>query len=332
MNSPIIKHCPADFYVEERLHFPLDGSGEHLWLYIEKSGMNTAFVKRQLGKLSGCPSKDIGHSGLKDRHAITRQWFSLPAAYGEQLPNEAVEKNEYWRIIERQRHGRKLRIGSHRHNFFRIVVRQIAAAPAAVEAALAQIATQGFANYFGDQRFGSSNLSAAQAWVAKGKLPKAHEERSRVLSTLRAALFNAQLDARIAQGNWTQLLSGDRAMLSGSHSHFVVETQDDDLAARLASGDISPAAWLVGKNEQLSGEAGAIAQQALAVWQAEQAYLRQYCDSDWRALRVIPQDFTWQWQGADVLELCFILPRGAFATALLQQIFPDLSECAHERD
>lgn len=328
MTKPIIKQSPADFYVEERLHFPLEGSGEHLWLLIEKSGMNTVYLKRQIARLSGCPQKDIGHSGLKDRRAITRQWLSLPLKYAASLPEKQKFEGEYWRIIDKQVHSRKLRIGSHRENFFRIIIRRIAAERRmAIEEQLATIQAQGFPNYFGEQRFGSNNLAQAQQWVARGVLPKKPEERSRVLSTLRAALFNAQLAARVADHSWHRLIAGDRAMLSGSHSHFAVEQLDEDLIARTASGDLSPAGYLPGKSEiVLQAQAAAIAAQALADWEKENRYLCQYMQGDWRALRVLPQQLQWQWQDAQTLTLSFLLPSGAFATALIAHLLPDYQE------
>ena len=82
-----LKQSPADFRVAEQIDFPLTGHGEHLWCYVEKTGLNTAWLKREWARLSGCAQKDIAHSGLKDRHAITRQWLSLPAKYSTQLPD-----------------------------------------------------------------------------------------------------------------------------------------------------------------------------------------------------------------------------------------------------
>ena len=72
-----LKQSPADFRVAEQIDFPLTGHGEHLWCYVEKTGLNTAWLKREWARLTDCLPKDIAHSGLKDRHAITRQWRRL---------------------------------------------------------------------------------------------------------------------------------------------------------------------------------------------------------------------------------------------------------------
>ena len=109
-----IKQQPSDFHVAEQLGFAPSGQGEHLWCYVEKTGLNTAYLKREWARLLACAQKDIAHSGLKDRHAVTCQWLSLPAKYGTYLP----DSGEGWRILTRAHNDRKLRIGTHRANEF----------------------------------------------------------------------------------------------------------------------------------------------------------------------------------------------------------------------
>ena len=67
----------TDFIVNELLPLDFTGEGEHLWLHIEKSGMNTAYLAKILSEWADIPLRDVGYSGLKDRHALTTQWFSL---------------------------------------------------------------------------------------------------------------------------------------------------------------------------------------------------------------------------------------------------------------
>ena len=73
-----IRTTPADFQVTEDLRFEFTGDGEHDYLWIEKTGTNTEWLSRQLAAFADVPAKDIGYAGLKDRHAVTRQWFSVP--------------------------------------------------------------------------------------------------------------------------------------------------------------------------------------------------------------------------------------------------------------
>lgn len=311
-----IRSQPADFQVLEIMNIPWSGDGEHLWLSVEKTAMNTQWLKKTLAQESGCPLRDIAHSGLKDRHAITRQWLSLPWKYGDTLPGSG----DGWRILERQRHHKKLRIATHRANRFILTLRHIESNRDNLEQALANVRDHGFANAFGNQRFGHDNLARARAWAARGTLPKDRDERGRVLSVLRAHLFNRELDARGASAR--AILTGDRAMLSGSHSHFAVTDVDDSLRQRAASGDIAPGGWLPGKGETpLAGDAGHIRAQILAEEREILAYLQAHADSDWRPMWLRARDLSWQWQDSATLTLDFTLPAGAFATTLLDALF-----------
>ena len=72
-----LKSLNDDFIVTELpLQLP-SGEGEHLWLDVEKNGANTAYVAQQLVDAAGVQERDVGYAGLKDRYAITRQWFAF---------------------------------------------------------------------------------------------------------------------------------------------------------------------------------------------------------------------------------------------------------------
>lgn len=311
-----IRSTPEDFRVSEIMAIEHTNDGEHLWLNIEKTGMNTGYLKEQLAAASGCPLRHISHSGLKDRHAVTEQWLCLPWTYADKIPAHG----DGWRILERRRHRKKLRIGTHRENAFRLTLRDIDSEQSALDHALQHLRTHGFANRFGSQRFGRDNLAFAQSWVASGELPRHRDKRARVLSVLRAHLFNQQIDARGASA--AELLSGDRAMLAGSHSHFAVDNVDDTLRARCQSGDIAPGGWLAGQGDAaLHGEAGAIRARILEENAATLAYLARHSTDDWRPMWLMARDLDWQWQNSATLILTFRLPAGAYATTLLENIF-----------
>jgi len=77
--------APEDFIVTEDLGFDLLGTGQHLCLYIEKLQQNTVWVARQLASFAGIKVMEVGYCGLKDRHAITRQWFSISVGRNSNL-------------------------------------------------------------------------------------------------------------------------------------------------------------------------------------------------------------------------------------------------------
>src|ERR1700722_2309325 len=91
-----IKAVPEDFHVEERLSFEPSGTGPHWLLRVEKRTANTRWVAAEIARLAGVPSVDVGYAGLKDRHAVAVQWFSVPNSAA--MPEESwlsVRTNEF---------------------------------------------------------------------------------------------------------------------------------------------------------------------------------------------------------------------------------------------
>jgi tRNA pseudouridine13 synthase len=241
-----IRATPEDFRVTEQLGWDFSGDGEHDYLWIEKTGANTEWVARQLARHAGVPSKDIGYAGLKDRHAVTRQWFSVPRW---NLPDWQGLEIEGVAVLDVQRHQKKLRRGAHQANAFEIVLRGdgLAAHAAALAGRLEAIRELGVPNYFGEQRFGrdGANLQLADDWAARKRLPR--HKRSIAISTVRSFLFNETLDSRVRGGTWDRLVPGDTANLDGTGSVFDIELVDDELARRCREMDIHPTGMLAGK-------------------------------------------------------------------------------------
>ncbi len=319
----LLRSQAEDFVVDEMLGFVPDGRGEHVWLAVRKKGENTAWVAKQLSRLAGCSERDVGYSGLKDRHAITTQWFSLPA------PRRAVNWVELGQktaaeIIVITRHGRKLRRGTHRGNRFLLKVRRLEGDLSGLNARLEQIARLGVPNWFAEQRFGhdGGNLDAVRAWFAGGKAPQ-RGQQGMLLSTARSELFNAILARRIKDGTWLQPLQGEPLMLDGRHSFFIAEPGDAALAERLTSGDVHTSGALWGKEgSQAQGEC---AELELAVIAADillaEGLVREGLEAARRPLRVIPQDMHWHVDERNcVLSVGFVLPAGSYATAVMREI------------
>jgi tRNA pseudouridine13 synthase len=289
-----IRRTPADFIVTEILEVGFSGDGEHDWLQVEKTGANTAWVAGRLASHAGVPVRDVGFSGLKDRHAITRQWFSVRRARAEGCDWLSLDV-EGVRIVEVQRHSRKLRRGTHRGNAFCIALRgdQIVASSDDVTHRLETMAEQGVPNYFGEQRFGKggSTIALGQAVLRGRRLPKA--KRSLGISALRSLEFNNELARRVDQGTWNTLAPGGMANLDGTGSVFEVETITPELEQRCREMDIHPA-----------GRLPAIERLGVA--------------AAWRPLRTRVPELRWTISG-DALWLEFRLPRGSYATAVLRE-------------
>jgi len=320
-----IKAQVDDFIVEEILAFTPEGSGEHVFLHIEKCGENTEYVARLLARYAGVRQRDVSYAGMKDRHGRTSQWFSvwLP---GKDDPDWTAVENENLKILQAVRHARKLKRGVLASNQFNILIRNWRGNSDLAVQQLQLIKTRGFPNYYGEQRFGHNgqNLSKALAMFQGAKVKR--EQRSIYLSAARSYLFNLILSARVKGQTWDSAMPGDVFKLAKSNSQFQVELIDPPLLERLASGDIHSTGALWGKgNSAVSGEAMLLEQQLIAEHPVLAEGLEKAdLESDRRALRVIPENLRWQFEAKNSLRLTFGLPAGSYATALLREVV-DLS-------
>lgn len=319
--SALLRQQAADFRVTEMLDIEFSDDGEHDWLWIEKTATNTAWLARQLARYAGVPAVDVGYSGLKDRHAVTSQWFSVRRARGHEHDWAEFELADV-SLLRSVRHNRKLRRGTHRANQFTLRLRAVSDDP---DSALQRISTFGIPNYFGEQRFGrnGSNIALAGSLFAGKRLKR--ESRSIALSAARSLIFNDVLDARIADGSWDKLLPGDVASLDGSNSHFAVTELDDTLEQRCAAFDVHPSGPLWGRRG-MAEQRVASEQAVLSRHAGFCAGLERHMDSARRTLRVRPQDLQWQFSGNE-LELDFSLPSGSYATAVLREV-ADYEDCS----
>ena len=312
---------PADFVVEERLGFEPDGGESHRLLRVEKIGANTLFVARALAVRAGRPAADVGFAGQKDRRAVARQWFSVPAT--RDTASFVGYSGDGFRVLSEHAHSRKLRRGALSENHFRIRVRGLQGDPRAVEARIGRLAASGLPNYFGTQRFGrdGANLRRVQQWLETGRLPRGREQRAFLLSSARALAFNAVLGARVAANTWNRLLPGEVINLAGSRSVFAAEHPDEGLQKRLQDGDVSPTGPMCGSGGVLpGGEASRVEADALAAVGSLPGLLSAVgLRSERRALIMRPSAVSHLLEG-DSLTIEFDLPRGAFATSVLREL------------
>lgn len=317
----VIRTCPEDFFVEEIPPCEPDGEGEHVLLKIEKRGDNTEWVARQLTRLAGVPVRDVSYAGLKDRHAVTQQWFSIRLA-GKDEPDWQTLASDNLKILECARHQRKLRRGALRGNRFIIRVRELAGDSMQLESQLRDIQQNGIPNYFGEQRFGHNegNLIYAKS-LFDGDLGRvSRQRRGLYISAARSLLFNHVLARRVELGNWNQILLGERVALQGSRSCFHAEEVDAELLARLADMDIHPSGPLWGRGDAgVTAEAADIESEVLADFVDWQLGL-EHCGAEMarRALRAPVQDMTWEIT-SDQMVVGFTLPKGSYATVLLRE-------------
>lgn len=317
-----IRSTPEDFRVEEVLGFEADGEGPHLLLTVEKRGANTLWVAEQLARLAGIPAWEVGYAGLKDRHAVTVQHFTLNLDRRPEPDWRVVNSGEF-RVLKSLRHRRKLKAGALTGNRFRLALRELTMPLEALVTKFEAIRTRGVPNYFGPQRFGrgAANIGKAEAALS-GEL-RIHDRRlfSLLLSTARSLIFNEVLSQRVKADNWNKLLPGEVLMLDGSHSVFQADLADVELPARIAAGDLHPTGPLWGRGDTMTAgevqslEAGIAARHGTLAAGLERLGM----EPARRSLRLPLRDFAWNAE-ADSLVLEFFLPAGAYATTVLREL------------
>lgn len=337
--SAHLKTAPQDFRVSEVLEeFPdqsetssavsVTGEGEHLCLRIEKIGDNTEFVAGALATLADCRPFDVGFCGLKDRHAVTSQWFSLYRP--GMMDNDAalIERiSERWPVKSAHRSVRKLRRGDHQGNHFVVTLRQVSAGREVVESALERLKMQGAPNYFGPQRFGfaGGNLDRAihidpsalnrrggqGKRRGRGKPGGSSDGRKNVLyfSAARSWFFNEVLATRVAEGSWRTPLPGE--------------------PAEHATGPL----WGDG-GTSAGGEIGQRERDIVALTpELASLFLATRMKPERRPLVAMAKDLSWSWLDDGGLELNFFLDPGQYATTILSDIFEleDMSLGQHNK-
>lgn len=316
-----LRSTPEDFRVEEILGYDADGAGEHLLLWVEKRGANSDWVARELAKFAGVPPMAVGYAGMKDRHAVTRQTFSVQLA-GKPDPDWSGFPHAEVKVLAATRHSRKLKRGALRGNRFMLVLRDVEGDREAAEQVLQQIAARGVPNYYGEQRFGreAGNVAQARAMFAGRRVER--DKRSMLLSAARSQIFNEVLAVRVERGCWDAPLEGEIWSLAGSRSWFGPEPFGTVLAERLARGDIHPSGPLWGEGDPPSvGAAGAL-ERAVAAANSDLVVglAAARMEQERRPLRLIPKAFGWRWVDQATLELVFELPAGAYATVVVREL------------
>ena len=322
--SAELRSQPDYFQVEESLPFIPDGEGGHVWLKIQKRGINTDWLAAELAKFAGVAQVAIGYAGLKDRHAITRQWFSINLE-GFEEPDWSLFETDDIQIVEQTRHGKKLKRGVLSGNTFMIRLTNIQGADDDWLLALQQVKEQGVPNYFAEQRFGhnAGNLHRVDYWFSTGKAPRKRNQKSIYLSAARSWLFNLVLSERIKQKCWNTAVEGDVMLLAGTKaSLFNSDSVDAELTGRLESMDIHPTGPMWGRGQSaVSAACLELETEVLKEWALWQQGLEKAgLSQDRRSLRLFPRDFNWQFIDGQQLELSFFLPAGCYATAVMREL------------
>ena len=318
-----LRAVPEDFQVREEIPFTLEGAGEHLWLWVRKRGANTDWVARRLAERAGVSPGAVSYAGLKDRHAVTEQWFSVHLP-GRAEPDWSANPDPEFTVLNAVRHTRKLRRGALSGNAFRITIRDLTGDPDELATRLQLIAATGVPNYFGEQRFGheGGNLEQAEAMLRGELKVRDRHQRGLYLSAARSALFNAVLARRVTEGTWNQPLPGEVLMLDGSHSIFAVDAVDETIYQRVAAFDLHPTGPLWGAGTVRSSGPVRELEEAVAAMLPvfREGLAAAGLEQERRALRLMARDATLECPEPGVAVLAFRLPAGAYATTVLREL------------
>ena len=317
------KAQPEDFVVEELLGFEPSGEGEHCLLWVEKRDLDSNTVGARLADALGLRRRLVSHCGLKDRHAVTRQWFSLHMP-GQESPAPAALESEGLRVLRITRNTRKLRRGIHAGNRFTIRLRDSDFDAALAAERWQAITEKGVPNFFGSQRFGNDGRNVAKAEAMfRGEFTTGDRLlRGLLLSAARSHLFNAVVAGRMARGNWDRPLTGEVFGFADNGTILLPEIQRGDEVARFEQGIVELTAPLWGNGElQSVSEVRALEQEALAAFPhltagLEACGLRQ----ERRVMRLRPLHPVLEVLENGDLQFQFDLPKGTYATTLLREL------------
>lgn len=336
-----IKVDPIDFEVEEIPLYLPEGDGPHVYVWIEKRGITTQEAIERLARRFAATRRDVGSAGIKDKHALTRQWISMPLfQLNTQDPSQMLGPvDDALEVLQARLHRNKLRTGHLAGNRFRVNIRALACdGPTALERAraiLERLTTRGMPNYYGDQRFGIDGQTLA---LGLGLLSGDDDARRRLrgnafltrlaVSAVQSELFNRVLTARMQRDLLGTILDGDVVQKTDTGGTFVTPT--DELAhtqGRLERGELTLTGPMLGpKMIAAERDARTFEDEVIAASGFDPALLdsqKRLAQGTRRPLLVPLGDPQVRLASAgenDMIQLEFSLPSGSYATILLQEI------------
>jgi tRNA pseudouridine13 synthase len=364
-----IKDRPEDFAVEELPAYEPSGEGEHLFVRFTKTDRTTLEAVRALARALDSDPREAGFAGMKDKRGVTTQTVSIHPPRGTTAAALAARARGLTLdgvvVLDATPHGNKLKPGHLVGNRFSIAVRGVAADRLdEVTAGLGELARQGFPNAFGAQRFGmrGDNAERALAWLqGRERGPRDPRMQRLLWSSLQSAVFNAVLDARVADGTWATPLLGDLLKLRDSGGLFVCSDVQAD-RERAATGEVSPTGPIAGARMR-SPEGVPAVQERRAMDQIlgesfDLARTRALGEGSRRPLRIWVRELRWRVEredgeqtaapfelrspenrregpvggkGTGTVWVEFVLPKGAYATTALATVL-DIEQTRGEAD
>ena len=335
------KQTARDFVVEEIPLYEFSGEGEHLVLFVRKKNLSTLELVSMIARYLGIKNKEIGYAGLKDKHAMTKQYISLHKKYEEAMDGF---NHESVKILSKTYHNNKLKIGHLSGNRFYIRVKKVNPTSAQkIDEALKNISDSGMPNFFGYQRFGNDGDNHIEGEkIAKGEKKERNPKvRKLLINAYQSHLFNLWLSRRLeintlvknfeaselesllnmpidevkklkAQKHPFKLMRGD-IMEHYPHGRLFDYNESEDDIERFLKRDITVTGLLCGKKVRISSELARVVEKDFDdTINADGA--RRYA---W----VYPTEVEGRYNSMEAqYEMNFTLPKGSYATVLVEEI------------
>lgn len=330
----IFNHSADDFTVTEIPLYAFSGDGEHLILTVRKKNISTWDMLAVLASALNIKQRDIGYAGLKDKNAMTVQHISVHRSCEARLENF---EHAHIKILNKTYHKNKIKLGHLKGNKFFVRLKKVLAIDRQkIDAAVQKIQETGLPNFFGYQRFGANfdNHEKGLDLIARGARARTREEKF-YISAYQSALFNGWLSKRLelshlaaslseaefrkifaadvrSQGQFFKLLSGDLM----SHYPFGKLFWAQDLtseAQKFAARDRVPTGLLSGRAMFAKD----------AAWEIEKEFSREMpnANGDRRFAWIFPEITRAIYKEEKAhYELEFFLPKGSYATVLIEEI------------
>lgn len=338
-----------DFIVRERPLYGFSGSGEHAIIYIQKKGLSTGDAIKILSSYTGLKQRDFSYAGLKDKQGLTFQHLCL---LYKNLPLLEGFSHESLKILEVFRHENKLRIGHLKGNSFFIRLKKVNKIDALkIKSAFSTLCTQGFANYFGYQRFGKygDNAAAGRDLLVKKLEGKQGFKKNKrlddfLISAYQSELFNQYLSKRLEfshffkdfskkefiqifpkanykllsqQKQFFKLLNGE---ILGHYPFGKCFSCDDVLVEtlRFLEKDITPMGFLIGDKTLRSRDFAKSLEDG--IYESANEFLPLLCGSYRPLISFISEGKCEYIEEKAHLSLEFFLQKGCYATTVLEEL------------
>ncbi len=327
----MIKEECEHFRVDEIPLYEPEGLGQHIYLLIRKTNLNTTDIVKSLCELFKITDKDIGYAGLKDKRAITTQWFSLSlgaTADIAEVCKEISSSLENVEILKSSKHLNKLKIGHLIANRFTVTISNTTKDSFQnAEKILELINQNGLPNFYGEQRFGSKgdNADIGREVLTGKKKVKKHWLKKMYISAYQSELFNSWLTNRISDGLFNELIPGDLLQKSEGGRSFPFDTNKDHLQ-EFKRGEISYTGPIFGS--KVTGPTLKAAEREELIFSKDEVTLedlkKMKVQGTRRSAKVFPQSIEIEKEDQNII-LSFTLPAGSYATILLREFTKSLS-------